>query len=339
MNKKENIYDALSDEALQWIVDNSDSKANILDNLKIIKTKINYNKLEKQLEKRNINLNKFNQNNKERINKQKRKKYEIPPEEFFVDGKEHKGDNIKRKLKKYNLKNVDICECCGISEWNNQPIVMQVHHKDGNRRNNKIPNLAILCPNCHSQTENYTGRNKTSFKEKINYDYKSYIENKLEKKKQQEEKIQEKEEKRLQKLAEDEEHKKQGELWSEKEKQYRPRNKGGHKPTYTFTKDVMEKAIKENNGSIKGIAFNYHVGVDIVKRKIKEFDLEDFLKNIKEEQKKATLTYYKIDGIKLTAGQWANALEVGKNRYVKYATTHTYEETYEHIKKDWKNSL
>ena len=50
------------------------------------------------------------------------------------------------------------CECCGISTWNNQSIILQVHHIDGNRNNNTRNNLQILCPNCHSQTENWTYR-------------------------------------------------------------------------------------------------------------------------------------------------------------------------------------
>lgn len=48
------------------------------------------------------------------------------------------------------------CECCGISTWNNQKLILQVHHIDGNHNNNTRNNLQILCPNCHSQTENWT---------------------------------------------------------------------------------------------------------------------------------------------------------------------------------------
>lgn len=53
-----------------------------------------------------------------------------------------------------------LCECCGLSEWNNEPIPLQVHHVDGNNLNNELNNLQLLCPNCHAQTDNYCGRNK-----------------------------------------------------------------------------------------------------------------------------------------------------------------------------------
>lgn len=59
------------------------------------------------------------------------------------------------------------CECCHNTEWNNQPIPLEIHHKDGNHLNNVLDNLQLLCPNCHALTENYKGRNidKTSLQE------------------------------------------------------------------------------------------------------------------------------------------------------------------------------
>ena len=52
------------------------------------------------------------------------------------------------------------CEICGISEWQNKPITLEVHHIDGNQANNTRLNLKLLCPNCHSQTENYRQNNR-----------------------------------------------------------------------------------------------------------------------------------------------------------------------------------
>ena len=53
------------------------------------------------------------------------------------------------------------CNGCGISEWQGKPIGLQLEHKDGNRDNNVRSNLEGLCPNCHSQTSTWCGRNKT----------------------------------------------------------------------------------------------------------------------------------------------------------------------------------
>ena len=52
------------------------------------------------------------------------------------------------------------CQKCGITEWNNKPIVMELEHIDGNSDNNSLENLTLLCPNCHSQTPTYKNRNQ-----------------------------------------------------------------------------------------------------------------------------------------------------------------------------------
>lgn len=47
------------------------------------------------------------------------------------------------------------CECCGNTEHMGKPIPLQLHHIDGDRSNNQISNIQILCPNCHSLTDNF----------------------------------------------------------------------------------------------------------------------------------------------------------------------------------------
>ena len=47
------------------------------------------------------------------------------------------------------------CECCNLTEWNNAPIPLEVHHKDGDKFNNESDNLILLCPNCHALTDNW----------------------------------------------------------------------------------------------------------------------------------------------------------------------------------------
>ena len=64
----------------------------------------------------------------------------------------------KRMLKEGFLENV--CNVCNISTWLGVPLNLELDHIDGNRMNHKIENLRLLCPNCHSQTENYRSKNK-----------------------------------------------------------------------------------------------------------------------------------------------------------------------------------
>ena len=54
------------------------------------------------------------------------------------------------------------CVCCGISDYNGLPITLQVDHIDGNPGNHVHTNVRLICPNCHSQQDNWGARNKGS---------------------------------------------------------------------------------------------------------------------------------------------------------------------------------
>lgn len=50
-----------------------------------------------------------------------------------------------------------LCGKCGLgSEWNDEPLTLQIDHIDGDTSNNERNNLRFLCPNCHSQTKTYS---------------------------------------------------------------------------------------------------------------------------------------------------------------------------------------
>lgn len=80
----------------------------------------------------------------------------VPLEEILKKNTNYKSDSLKKRLIKKDIKK-NKCELCGIS---GDDIVLELHHIDGDHYNNKLENLQILCPNCHSKTDNFRGRNQ-----------------------------------------------------------------------------------------------------------------------------------------------------------------------------------
>lgn len=68
-----------------------------------------------------------------------------------------------RRLLKLRMVRMGIpyaCKECGISDtWNGKPLNLTLDHINGIYNDNRLENLCFLCPNCHSQTSTYCGRN------------------------------------------------------------------------------------------------------------------------------------------------------------------------------------
>ena len=85
--------------------------------------------------------------------------------ELWKAGKENgmRGQfDTSKHIKRYLIQRANgKCERCGWGEINpyTQKIPLELHHKDGNYRNNAEDNLELLCPNCHSLTDTYRGGN------------------------------------------------------------------------------------------------------------------------------------------------------------------------------------
>jgi len=144
-----NIFD-LDKNSLSDIVKNSLSIHSVS---KI--TGVSRGTIQRLITKYKINILHFNQSG--------RAKRYLYPEIVLV--KNSNFDNAVVKAMIYRLKLFeDKCYKCGIKEWCNNKITIELHHKNGDSRDHRIKNLILLCPNCHSQTDTYKGRNKKNIK-------------------------------------------------------------------------------------------------------------------------------------------------------------------------------
>jgi DNA-binding CsgD family transcriptional regulator len=83
---------------------------------------------------------------------------EIPIEDLLTKGRRSNRGHLKARLLKAGLKE-ERCEACGLTEWRGKPLRITLHHNNGDGYDNRLENLSFLCPNCHSQTSNFGGRN------------------------------------------------------------------------------------------------------------------------------------------------------------------------------------
>lgn len=83
----------------------------------------------------------------------------MPLSELLVADTYRGREHLKRRLLAAGLKQSS-CEHCGLTEWLGRPVSLALHHVNGDRIDNRLENLELLCPNCHSQTNTFAGRNR-----------------------------------------------------------------------------------------------------------------------------------------------------------------------------------
>jgi len=94
---------------------------------------------------------------------------QIPHEEVFCKNSSYKDNRqLKKRLISLGIKE-EKCEgegCLIKSEWLGKKIILQLDHINGDNTDNIVDNLRLLCPNCHSQTNTFAGKNSKREKKK-----------------------------------------------------------------------------------------------------------------------------------------------------------------------------
>lgn len=70
----------------------------------------------------------------------------------------YQSNKLRQRLLKENVLEHK-CSNCNNSEWLGNPIPLELEHINGDSSDNRLENLTLLCPNCHSLTPTYRGKN------------------------------------------------------------------------------------------------------------------------------------------------------------------------------------
>ena len=87
------------------------------------------------------------------------KERQLNKKDLFRENCKHARSILRRTVLKEGLIPYK-CEICGVTEWNDKTLSLELDHINGINNDNRLENLRFLCPNCHSQTSTYGSRNQ-----------------------------------------------------------------------------------------------------------------------------------------------------------------------------------
>ncbi len=161
MAKRNSTFDTFSDAEIVLAVAKSTSKLEVFKQLGHRRIAGgSYTWLNKRIRDLGISTMHFR-----RQGARKRDVLELSPEQILVKGRlgdrRERAETLRRALIAVGVP--EVCTGIGCSvgnQWNGVKLTLQVDHRDGDWLNNVRSNLRFLCPNCHSQTENWAGKGK-----------------------------------------------------------------------------------------------------------------------------------------------------------------------------------
>jgi 5-methylcytosine-specific restriction endonuclease McrA len=152
-------------EELIELVKVSISYAQVLNKLNLIPTGGNYRILKRKINELKLDVTHFTgQGHLKGKTHNWSKKTDL--QEILKENSNYQSFKLKNRLLKEDLIE-NKCKLCGVgSTWNGKKLNLHLDHINGNHSDNRLENLRVLCPNCHSQTETYAGRNKKNNRNK-----------------------------------------------------------------------------------------------------------------------------------------------------------------------------
>lgn len=151
------ILYSVSDDIFKNVVANHTSCKSILEYFGLVSRGGNYKTFNKRIKELNIDTSHFIDGPNQSAIKKKTTK------ESFIKklhpNSKYNREQLKKNLIKFGLLTYQCSHCGNTGHHNGKSLVLQIDHINGIGDDNRLENLQFLCPNCHSQTDNFAGKN------------------------------------------------------------------------------------------------------------------------------------------------------------------------------------
>jgi len=154
----------ISKEDIQLALDTFNTYTKILEHFKLNPYSGVRTTFMSRIKEEGYDLSKYKQNHSEykksystigRFNQENK----IELKSMLTDNSNYSRSNIKKRLISENILEYKCAKCKIDGIWNNEPLSLQLDHINGIRNDNRLENLRLLCPNCHSQTPTFGSKN------------------------------------------------------------------------------------------------------------------------------------------------------------------------------------